>query len=51
MFICLTYQTKFLVRIRSFIKQTNINKLPAEQVMNSSLNVRFIYSHKQLHNT
>ncbi|MFS7891925.1 hypothetical protein Hanom_Chr00s000434g01643551 [Helianthus anomalus] len=44
MFVCLTYQTKFLVRVCSFIKRTDINKLPAEQFMNRLLNVRFVYS-------
>ncbi|MFS7910578.1 hypothetical protein Hanom_Chr02g00107921 [Helianthus anomalus] len=42
-FICLTYQTKYLVRVCSFIKRTNLNELPAEQFMNCSLNDRFVY--------
>ncbi|MFS7991079.1 hypothetical protein Hanom_Chr12g01066591 [Helianthus anomalus] len=44
MFIQLTNRTKFLVRIRSFIKQTDINELPADRFTNCSLNVRFVYS-------
>ncbi|MFS7927350.1 hypothetical protein Hanom_Chr04g00308031 [Helianthus anomalus] len=46
MFVHLTNRTKFLVRVRSFIKRTNINKLPAEQFTSCSLNVRFVYSPK-----
>ncbi|MFS8028011.1 hypothetical protein Hanom_Chr16g01505461 [Helianthus anomalus] len=44
MFVHLTNRTKFLVHVRSFIKRANINKLPAEQFTNCSLNVRFVYS-------
>ncbi|MFS7937384.1 hypothetical protein Hanom_Chr05g00426911 [Helianthus anomalus] len=44
MFVHLTNRTKFLVHVRSFIKQTNINELPAERFTNCSLNVRFVYS-------
>ncbi|KAJ0760841.1 hypothetical protein HanOQP8_Chr04g0142661 [Helianthus annuus] len=44
MFVHLTNRTKFLVHVRSFIKRTNINELPAERFTNCSLNVRFVYS-------
>ncbi|MFS7998526.1 hypothetical protein Hanom_Chr12g01154921 [Helianthus anomalus] len=44
MFIHLTNRTKFLVRVRSFIKQTNVNELPTERFTNCSLNVRFVYN-------
>ncbi|KAJ0558330.1 hypothetical protein HanIR_Chr07g0335091 [Helianthus annuus] len=44
MFVHLTNRTEFLVHVRSFIKRTNINELPAEQFTNCSLNVRFVYS-------
>ncbi|MFS7940067.1 hypothetical protein Hanom_Chr05g00459281 [Helianthus anomalus] len=44
MFVHLTNRTEFLVHVRSFIKRTNINELPAERFMNCSLNVRFVYS-------
>ncbi|MFS7923514.1 hypothetical protein Hanom_Chr03g00261601 [Helianthus anomalus] len=44
MFVHLTNRTKFPVRVRSFIKQTNVNELPAKRFTNCSLNVRFIYS-------
>ncbi|MFS8028323.1 hypothetical protein Hanom_Chr16g01509241 [Helianthus anomalus] len=44
MFVHLTNRTKFLVRVRSFIKQTNVNELPVKRFTNCSLNVRFIYS-------
>ncbi|MFS8014637.1 hypothetical protein Hanom_Chr15g01346851 [Helianthus anomalus] len=44
MFVCLTYRTKFLVHVCSFIKRTNINEVPAEWFTNFSLNVRFVYS-------
>ncbi|MFS8030587.1 hypothetical protein Hanom_Chr17g01535741 [Helianthus anomalus] len=37
MFVCLTYRTKFLVRVCSFIERMNINELPTERV-------RFVYS-------
>ncbi|MFS7913504.1 hypothetical protein Hanom_Chr02g00142571 [Helianthus anomalus] len=40
MFVHLTNRTKFLVHVRSFIKRTNINELPAERFTNCSLNVR-----------
>ncbi|MFS7942099.1 putative tetratricopeptide-like helical domain superfamily [Helianthus anomalus] len=41
MFVHLTKRTKFLVRVRSFIKFTNTNELPAERFMNCSLKARF----------
>ncbi|MFS7916895.1 hypothetical protein Hanom_Chr03g00182741 [Helianthus anomalus] len=41
MFVHLT-RTEFLVCVRSFIKRTNTNELPAERFMNRSMNVRFI---------
>ncbi|MFS8022951.1 hypothetical protein Hanom_Chr16g01445611 [Helianthus anomalus] len=44
MFVHLTSRTKFLVHVRSFIKRTNINELPAERFTNCSLNVWFVYS-------
>ncbi|MFS8000140.1 hypothetical protein Hanom_Chr12g01174861 [Helianthus anomalus] len=44
LFICLSYGSKFLVHVCSFIKQTNINELPVKQFTNCSLNVRFVYS-------
>ncbi|MFS7981891.1 hypothetical protein Hanom_Chr10g00956401 [Helianthus anomalus] len=44
MFVHLTNRTKFLVRIHSFIKRTNINELPAKRFTNCSLNVRFVCS-------
>ncbi|KAJ0824467.1 hypothetical protein HanRHA438_Chr17g0792731 [Helianthus annuus] len=44
MFVHLTNRTKFLVHVRSFVKRTNINELPAERFTNCSLNVRFVYS-------
>ncbi|MFS8018583.1 hypothetical protein Hanom_Chr15g01393721 [Helianthus anomalus] len=44
MFVHLTNRTEFLVHVRSFIKRTNINELPAERFTNCSLNVRFVYS-------
>ncbi|MFS8031534.1 hypothetical protein Hanom_Chr17g01547031 [Helianthus anomalus] len=43
-FIHLTNQTKFLVRVCSFTKQTNVKGLPAEWSTNCSLNVWFICS-------
>ncbi|KAJ0698550.1 putative N-acetyl-gamma-glutamyl-phosphate reductase [Helianthus annuus] len=43
MFVHLTNRTEFLVSVRSFIKRTNINELPAERFTNYSLNVRFVY--------
>ncbi|MFS7995040.1 hypothetical protein Hanom_Chr12g01113281 [Helianthus anomalus] len=50
MFVHLTKQTKFLVRVRSFIKRTNTNKLPAEGFTSCSLSVRFVCSPTQDHN-
>ncbi|MFS7943857.1 hypothetical protein Hanom_Chr06g00505131 [Helianthus anomalus] len=44
MFVHLTKRTKFLVRVRSFIKRTNTSELPAEWFTNRSLNVRFVCS-------
>ncbi|MFS8003668.1 hypothetical protein Hanom_Chr13g01216571 [Helianthus anomalus] len=44
MFVHLTNRTKFLVHVRSFIKRTDINELPAERFTNCPLNVRFVYS-------
>ncbi|MFS7899954.1 hypothetical protein Hanom_Chr05g00421951 [Helianthus anomalus] len=44
MFICLTHRTKFLVRVCSLTKQTNINELPAKRFTHCSLNVRFVYN-------
>ncbi|MFS7949079.1 hypothetical protein Hanom_Chr06g00567341 [Helianthus anomalus] len=44
MFVHLTNRTKFIVHVRSFIKRTNINELPAERFTNCSLNVQFVYS-------
>ncbi|MFS7924100.1 hypothetical protein Hanom_Chr03g00268641 [Helianthus anomalus] len=44
MFVHLTKQTTFLVRVRSFNKRTNTNELPAERFMNCSLNVWFVCS-------
>ncbi|MFS7975266.1 hypothetical protein Hanom_Chr10g00878461 [Helianthus anomalus] len=40
----LTTRTKYLVRVRSFIKCTNTNELPTERFPNCSLNVRFVCS-------
>ncbi|MFS8034264.1 hypothetical protein Hanom_Chr17g01579121 [Helianthus anomalus] len=42
MFVRLAKRTKYLVRLRSFIKRTNTIELPAEQLINFSLNVHFI---------
>ncbi|MFS7958789.1 hypothetical protein Hanom_Chr08g00682821 [Helianthus anomalus] len=42
MFVHLTNRT----HVRSFIKQTNINELPAERFTYCSLNARFVYSPK-----
>ncbi|KAJ0951278.1 hypothetical protein HanPSC8_Chr02g0058101 [Helianthus annuus] len=42
MFVHLTLQKKFLVRVRLYIKRTNINELPTERFMNC--NIRFVYS-------
>ncbi|MFS8005178.1 hypothetical protein Hanom_Chr13g01234331 [Helianthus anomalus] len=44
MFVHLINRTKFLVRVRSFIKRTNVNELLVERFTNCSLNVRFVYS-------
>ncbi|KAJ0853758.1 hypothetical protein HanRHA438_Chr14g0654861 [Helianthus annuus] len=44
MFVHVIKRTEFLVRVRSFIKGTNTNELPAEGFTNCSLNVRFIYN-------
>ncbi|MFS7900148.1 hypothetical protein Hanom_Chr00s097869g01802141 [Helianthus anomalus] len=44
MFVCLTKRTKFIVCVRSFIKQTNTNELPAERFTNCLANVWFICS-------
>ncbi|MFS7908156.1 hypothetical protein Hanom_Chr01g00079881 [Helianthus anomalus] len=41
-FIHLTKQMEFLVRVRSFKKQTNTNELPAKRFTNCSLKVRFV---------
>ncbi|KAJ0613837.1 hypothetical protein HanIR_Chr02g0055801 [Helianthus annuus] len=42
--IHLTKQTKFLVHLRSFIRRTNTNELPAEWFTNYALNVQFVCS-------
>ncbi|MFS7930077.1 hypothetical protein Hanom_Chr04g00339891 [Helianthus anomalus] len=42
MFVHLTNRTKFLVHLCSLTKRTNVNKLPAEQFTNYSLNVWFV---------
>ncbi|KAM0038665.1 hypothetical protein Hdeb2414_s0013g00417521 [Helianthus debilis subsp. tardiflorus] len=44
MFVHLTKQTKFLVRVRLFNKRTNTNELPAERFTNCSPNVWFVCS-------
>ncbi|MFS7953824.1 hypothetical protein Hanom_Chr07g00623121 [Helianthus anomalus] len=44
MFVHLTKRTEFFVRVRSFIKRTNTNELPAERFMNCSLKVQFVCS-------
>ncbi|KAJ0683550.1 hypothetical protein HanPI659440_Chr16g0659531 [Helianthus annuus] len=44
MFVHLTNRTKFFVHVRSFVKRTKINELPAEQFTNCSLNVQFVCS-------
>ncbi|MFS8032711.1 hypothetical protein Hanom_Chr17g01560921 [Helianthus anomalus] len=44
MFVHLTNRTKFLVPIRSFIKQTNINELSDRRFTNRSRNVGFVWS-------
>ncbi|KAJ0535135.1 hypothetical protein HanIR_Chr09g0427431 [Helianthus annuus] len=51
MFVHLTNRTKFLVHVRSFIKRTNINELPAERFTKCSLNVRFVYGPTCKHNS
>ncbi|MFS7932655.1 hypothetical protein Hanom_Chr04g00370531 [Helianthus anomalus] len=45
MFIPLTKQTNF--HVRSFVKRTNTNELPAEWFMNCSLQVQFVCSPNQ----
>ncbi|KAF5764737.1 hypothetical protein HanXRQr2_Chr15g0695521 [Helianthus annuus] len=47
-FVFLTYQMKFRVRVCSFIKRMNINEFSAEWFTNCWLNVRFVYSPKKL---
>ncbi|MFS7908569.1 hypothetical protein Hanom_Chr01g00084721 [Helianthus anomalus] len=47
MLVHLANRMKFLVHVRSLIKQTKVNKLPAERFTNCSLNVRFVYSPTQ----
>ncbi|KAJ0937588.1 hypothetical protein HanRHA438_Chr03g0143761 [Helianthus annuus] len=44
MFVHLTKRTKFLVRVRLFIKRTNRNRFPAAQFMKRALSVRFVSS-------
>ncbi|MFS7920403.1 hypothetical protein Hanom_Chr03g00224461 [Helianthus anomalus] len=44
MFVHLTKRTEFFVCVRSFIKRTNTNELPAERFMNCSLKVQFVCS-------
>ncbi|MFS7967498.1 hypothetical protein Hanom_Chr09g00786421 [Helianthus anomalus] len=46
MFLHLTKRTKFLVRLRSFIRRTNINEISPKQFTIYLLNVRFIYSYR-----
>ncbi|MFS7994866.1 hypothetical protein Hanom_Chr12g01111131 [Helianthus anomalus] len=48
MFVHLTKRTEFLVCVRLFNKQTNTNKLPAEQFTNCSPNVWFVCSPSHL---
>ncbi|KAJ0690857.1 putative protein kinase RLK-Pelle-LRR-I-1 family [Helianthus annuus] len=43
MFVHLTKQTKFLVRVRLFNKRTNTNEIPAERFTNCSPNVWFVW--------
>ena len=43
-FVNLANRTKFLVCVRSFIKRTNTNELPAERFTNRLPNVWFVYS-------
>ncbi|MFS7926362.1 putative Fcf2 pre-rRNA processing [Helianthus anomalus] len=44
MFVYLSKQTEFLVRVCLFIKRTNTNELPVKWFMNCLLNVRFVCS-------
>ncbi|KAF5814276.1 hypothetical protein HanXRQr2_Chr03g0109221 [Helianthus annuus] len=44
LFVHLVNRTKYLVRVRSFAKRTNIHELPVERFTNCSLNVRFAYN-------
>ncbi|MFS8001429.1 hypothetical protein Hanom_Chr13g01190301 [Helianthus anomalus] len=44
MFVHLTKRTNFFVHVRSFIKRTNTNELPAERFVNCSLKVQFVCS-------
>ncbi|MFS7915373.1 hypothetical protein Hanom_Chr02g00164551 [Helianthus anomalus] len=44
MFVHLTNRTKFFVHVRSFIKQTNVNRLSVEMFTNRSLNIQFVYN-------
>ncbi|MFS7942280.1 hypothetical protein Hanom_Chr06g00486531 [Helianthus anomalus] len=48
MFVHLTKRTEFFVRVRSFIKRTNTNELPAERFMNCSLKVQFVCSPRKM---
>ena len=43
MFVHLIKRTENLVRVRSFIKRTNTNELPAAQIRERFMNVRFVY--------
>ncbi|MFS7978589.1 hypothetical protein Hanom_Chr10g00917201 [Helianthus anomalus] len=47
MFVHLTKQTKFLVRVRLFNKRTNTNELPVERFTNCSPNIWFVCSPTQ----
>ncbi|MFS7950696.1 hypothetical protein Hanom_Chr07g00586221 [Helianthus anomalus] len=51
MFVHLTKRTKFFVRVRSFIKRTNTNELPANHFTNCLLDVQFVCSPTYHHNT
>ncbi|MFS7981754.1 hypothetical protein Hanom_Chr10g00954711 [Helianthus anomalus] len=42
MFVHLTKRTRFLVRVRSFIKLLNTNELPTKWFTHCSLNVLFV---------
>lgn len=44
MFVCLTSWEKFLVHVRSYCKQTNINELSSEWYTNCLLSICFVYS-------